>query len=104
MPRTKSATADSFVTTVRMSARDGAFFNAWASAHGTTLAGVLRQFAADYRDWFGVPDNLRDALEADAKAMGKDIRDYMVFLLGRRYDELREQREEPKRRGKPGDQ
>lgn len=43
-----------------------------------------------YRVWFGLPAAMAELLEADRKAMGMDAYDYLMHLVGRRYDEVRD--------------
>jgi hypothetical protein len=50
---------------------------------------VVRLFG-DLQNWFGLPYTLTDELEADRKATGLDVRDYLAHLLCQRYQAVRE--------------
>ena len=62
---------------------------AQAEADRRSVNDLVRQWVSDYRNFYGLPDNLRRVLEDDAKALGKDVRAYIVHLMGIRFEELR---------------
>jgi hypothetical protein len=63
-----------------------------AEADHRSLNELIRQWAEDYRDFFKLPENMREVLEKDAKEMGKDLRGYLIHLMGLRFQELIERR------------
>ena len=55
---------------------------------GGNLALIIRQLIEDSHTFYGLPDAIREELEADAKRSGKDQRRYVIDLLTRRYAEI----------------
>jgi hypothetical protein len=49
---------------------------------------VIRRFIEDHRNLFGLPEMMADLLNADAKALGLNRREYLMHLLAVRYRDL----------------
>jgi hypothetical protein len=86
MPKT-TGSIEKIQSSVRLTTVDHAWVNVRAKELGTYNE-VIVQLVSDARTFYSLPDNIRQKLENDAKAMGKSLRDYVVFLLGKRYEEL----------------
>lgn len=75
--------------TIRLSVVDGGWVTMRAKEKETTVNEIFRQLVEDARTLYGFPEPLRDKLAADAKRLGKALdRDYLLYLLGKRYEEL----------------
>lgn len=76
-----------FALTVRLPVRDQGWI-AQQSKEDGTANNVIRQLVEDTRSFYGLPDNIREKLDADAERLGKTRRDYMIHLLSLRYEQL----------------
>ncbi len=86
MPRTPSI-IDAVTFTVRLPSAHAK----WLMRQGKDMGNAalfVRQLVSDAMDFFGMPGPIREALEADAKRMGKSQREYVIDCLTRRYEEL----------------
>ncbi len=86
MPRTPSI-IDAVTITMRLPGADAR----WIAHQGKTVGNTalfLRRLVDDARNLYGLPEPIREALQAEAKKLGKDQRDYVVYLLTRRYEDL----------------
>ena len=54
---------------------------------------AARQILDDYFNWYGLPITVVELLSQEAKARKLSQRDYVVFALMSRYDELRPQQQ-----------
>ena len=54
---------------------------------------AARQILDDYFNWYGLPVTVVELLGQEAKARKLSQRDYVVFALMSRYDELRQQQD-----------
>lgn len=69
---------------------------------GGNVALVIRQLIEDSHTFYGLPDAIREELEADAEKAGKDQRRYVIDLLTRRYAEIiRDGAQAPSASGRP---
>ena len=90
MPKTSSSSGkDTLTTTVRLPASDVGWLGARAESDRRSVNDLIRQWVVDYRTFYRLPDNIRKVLEDDAKALDKDIREYIIHLLGIRFEDLR---------------
>jgi hypothetical protein len=55
---------------------------------GISVGAGIRELIDDYRDWYGLPRQQVEALEADCKASGQTRREYLKSLLSARYTDL----------------
>jgi hypothetical protein len=58
-----------------------------AEAKGEPVTDLVRGIVDDFRTLFGLPGLIVDALDADAKALGLDRRQYLMHLVARRYED-----------------
>ena len=78
---------DMFALTVRLPVRDQGWITQQSKVDGTGN-NVIRQLVEDGRTFYGLPDNIREKLEADAARLGKTRREYIIQLLSLRYEQL----------------
>lgn len=90
MPKAPSSNLEQIATTIRLSVIEHQRVMRFLDTHPEmgNINQVIRLFVSDILGWFGLPDDLRERLEADAKALNKDLRGYVIHLLTRRYQEL----------------
>lgn len=86
MPKTPSL-IEQIQMSVRLPVRDHGWLMSEAKEYGT-IVDALRKLVEDGRTFYGLPDNMRDLLDDEAKRLGKTRRDYIVHLLGLRCEEL----------------
>jgi hypothetical protein len=86
MPRTASI-IDAVTFTVRLPSADAAWIAREGKAIGNTAIAV-RRMVDDARNFYGMPEPIREVLAEDAKKRGKTQRDYVIELLTKRYEEL----------------
>jgi hypothetical protein len=55
---------------------------------GLSINDLINQLIADIRSWFGLPKNIVDRIEADRSALGMTQREYLIHLIGSRYEAL----------------
>lgn len=89
MPKTPSQ-IEMFALTVRLPVRDQGWITQQSKEDGTAN-NVIRQLVEDARTFYGLPDVLREQLEAEAGRLGKTRRDYVIHLLSLRAAELLKQ-------------
>src|SRR5436853_7380853 len=88
MPRTTSGREIENIS-VRYSPELGAWLRTQAERRAVSLNEVFRDLAEDAKTWFGLPSSMVELLEEDRKHAKKaDLREYVVELLVRRYNEL----------------
>lgn len=90
MPKKPSSGLRSVASTVRFTVVEHQWLMRYIESHPETgnLNQVLRVLVSDARTWFGLPDMIRSRLEADAKAHGQDMREYVIDVLVRRFEVL----------------
>ena len=87
MPSTPYPT-EKIKNTVALGVEDNSWVNERAKRLGS-FSEVIRELVSDARTFLGMPANAaRTRLETEAKRLKLDHRDYLVWLLGRRADEL----------------
>ena len=84
----KIASVEKKQTSVRLALPDHDWVQRVAEATGRSFNDVLDQLIGDARTLYTLPPNIRERLEADAKRNSKTGRDYILFLLGQRYEHL----------------
>jgi hypothetical protein len=86
MPKTFSS------ETISLSVRFPTKLMAWAKAgaekNGESINEFVRRGLDDMRCLFGLPQVMVDAMDADAKALGLDRREYLMHLVAVRYQEV----------------
>lgn len=82
------ATAERYVTTLRVPAAVGRWIVDEAAAQGISTNEFLTRWIDDGRTIFGLPDLQVDALEEDRKALGLTWRRYFLHVLAHRYAEV----------------
>jgi len=76
-----------FALTVRLPVRDQGWVTQQSKVDGTTN-NVIRQLVEDARTFYGLPDNIREKLDADAAKLRKTRREYVIHLLSLRYEHM----------------
>src|SRR5688500_3349105 len=79
-PSSDTAETDMLGASVRMTIAQ----RAWANERAKTLGGfntVMRQLVDDARSLYGLPDVLREQLDTEAAALGKERREYIIHIL-----------------------
>ena len=91
MPRKAQQTADgSRVTfTIRVAAVPGKWLFERAAAEGHALTEVVVAFIEDARTWWDVAAEMATALREDSEQLNLSQRDYVHYLLERRYEAIR---------------
>ena len=62
-----------------------------AKANGVTRSEVMAQLLEDTRTFFEMPQELTSSLEKDSKSLGLAPRDYLAYLLHKRFRAVRAQ-------------
>ena len=79
--------------TVRFSMATYHWLHAEAKARAEYLNDFVGRILEDAQTWFGLPPAIVAVLDADRKTIHKSsLRDYIVELLVRRYDQLQEEK------------
>ena len=84
MSRTRSA-IPKISTTVRLSPEDFEWLSVRGRSRGA-LNDAVRELVRDARTCFGLPEAISERLAQDA--CGRELRDYVIEQLCRRYQEL----------------
>jgi hypothetical protein len=95
----KVVTTEKTIVTFRMPADLGDWCKAQADARGISFNEFAVSVLADLREWYGLPDQMVAALEADCNALGLGRREYLMHLLLTRYDQVKEREPGFDRRG-----
>jgi hypothetical protein len=86
MPKTP-ARDDYFTQSFRFTPEQVSVLKEEASRFGSTTT-FVRQLLDDYRTLYGLPSVLTDQLDAEAAALGKSRREYIIHLLSLRAAQL----------------
>jgi hypothetical protein len=86
----KVITTEKTIVTFRMPADLGHWCKAQADARGISFNEFAVSVLADLHEWYGLPDQMVAALEADCTALGLGRREYLMHLLLTRYDQVKE--------------
>ncbi len=86
MPKTP-ARDDYFAQSFRFTPEQAAVLKEEAKRVGSTTT-FVRQLLDDYRTMYGLPAVLAEQLDAEATALSKDRRDYIIHVLSLRAAEL----------------
>jgi hypothetical protein len=100
MPKTP-ARDDYFAQSFRFTPEQAAVLKEEAKRLGSTTT-FIRQLLDDYRTMYGLPDVLAEQLEAEAAALGKLRREYIIHLLSQHAAELLKRPPPAKRTGAAG--
>ncbi len=95
----KVVTTEKTIVTFRMPADLGDWCRAQADARGISFNELAVSVLADLHEWYGLPDQMVHALEADCTALGMGRREYLMHLLLTRYDQVKEREPGFDRRG-----
>src|SRR4051812_2861335 len=80
------------VETVQLTFRVPVDVESWlkkqAEQNQESLTDVMRRFIDDFRTLYGLPEIIVEKLEADAKALGRNRRQYLMQLLALRYEQV----------------
>lgn len=68
-----------------------AWLRANAEGSGRSMTALVRDLLEDARSIYGLPGPVVERLEADAAALGLDLRGYVRHVLFRRFEQLKEQ-------------
>jgi hypothetical protein len=99
-PATKKVvTTEKTIVTFRMPADLGNWCKEQADARGISFNEFAVSVLADLHEWYGLPDQMVAALEADCTALGLGRREYLMHLLLTRYDQVKEREPGFDRRG-----
>jgi hypothetical protein len=83
-----TAEKDLLTTTVRLSAVEASFIESLAETGGSSFNSAVRQLVQDARGFYGLPEAMVAPLEAEADALGKNRREYILHVLSRHAVEL----------------
>jgi hypothetical protein len=86
MPKTP-ARHDYLAQSFRFTPDQAAVLKEEAKRLGSTTT-FVRQLLDDYRTLYGLPDVLAEQLDAEAAALGKPRREYIIHLLSQRAADL----------------
>lgn len=92
-------TTEKTIVTFRMPADLGNWCKEQADARGISFNEFAVSVLADLHEWYGLPDQMVAALEADCTALGMGRREYLMHLLLTRYDQVKEREPGFDRRG-----
>ena len=97
MPKTP-ARHDYLAQSFRFTPEQAAVLKEEAKRLGSTTT-FVRQLLDDYRTMYGLPDVLAEQLDAEAAALGKARREYIIHLLSQHAAELLKRAPPAKRSG-----
>ncbi len=100
MPKTPART-DYLAQSFRFTPEQAAVLKEEAKRLGSTTT-FIRQLLDDYRTLYGLPDVLAEPLDAEAAALGKPRREYIIHLLSQHAAELLKRGPPAKRSGSTG--
>jgi hypothetical protein len=100
MPKTPART-DYLAQSFRFTPEQAAVLKEEAKRLGSTTT-FVRQLLDDYRTMYGLPEVLSEQLDAEASALGKSRREYIIHLLSQHAAELLKRRPPAKRPGAAG--
>ena len=95
----KVVTTEKTVVTFRMPVDLRNWCRKQAEDRGLSLNEFVVAVLADLHQWYGLPDQMVAALEADCTALGLGRREYLMHLLLTRYDQVKEREPGFDRRG-----
>jgi len=95
----KVVTTEKTIVTFRMRADLGDWCKAQADARRISFNEFAVSVLADLHEWYGLPDQMVAALEADCTVLGMGRREYLMHLLLTRYDQVKEREPGFDRRG-----
>jgi hypothetical protein len=95
----KVVTTEKTIVTFRMPADLGNWCKDQADARGISFNEFAVSVLSDLHEWYGLPDQMVAALEADCTALGMGRREYLMHLLLTRYDQVKEREPGFDRRG-----
>src|SRR5260370_33257771 len=99
MPKTP-ARDDYFAQSFRFTPEQAAVLKEEAKRLGSTTT-FVRQLLDDYRTMYGLPDVLAEQLDAEAAALGKARREYIIHLLSQHAAQLLNGGQTPNRHERP---
>lgn len=97
MPKS-TGSVERIQTSVRLSISDSGWVVQRAQELGT-FNHVIQQLVEDDRTFYGLPDVLREPLDAEAEALGKNRREYVIHILSLHAAELLRAGSPPRKRG-----
>lgn len=100
MPKTPART-DYLAQSFRFTPEQAAVLKEEAKRLGSTTT-FVRQLLDDYRTMYGLPEVLTKQLDAEASALGKSRREYIIHLLSQHAAELLRRGPPAKRSGGAG--
>lgn len=76
------------VVSIRVPPRTYDWLRAEAAKHGGSLSETACRIFFDVENWFGMPKYQADLLAADRKKLEMDWRDYLTYVMTRRFESV----------------